>query len=152
MTHVYSLVVGCFQKYGLLRDINTIWWKLYIIIFECVFINEGIWQRGRKRGRAELFKREQRVCDAFWGRIRDHTFPLTVCCSRTTRCIRVLKNFIKPYIFLKQGHSNARVALTRHWNRMWNTIFPIRCTERRPRPGRFFTMVVCMGNTYPYEI
>ena len=75
MTHVLSLVVGCFQKYGL-RTINTIWWKLYIIIFECVFINERIRRRDRKRGRAVLFKREQRVCDAFWGRIRDHTYCL----------------------------------------------------------------------------
>ena len=72
MTHVLSLVVGCFQKYGL-RTINTIWWKLYIIIFECVFINERIRRWDRKRGRAVLFKREQRVCDAFWGRIHDYT-------------------------------------------------------------------------------
>ena len=92
MTHGHSLVVGYFQKYGL-HTINTIWWKLnlYIIIFQCVFINERIWQRGRKHGRAVLFKREQRVCDALWGRIRDHILvpTLTFCCCRTTRCIRV---------------------------------------------------------------
>jgi hypothetical protein len=31
------------------------------------------------------------------------------------RKLRVLKkNFIKPYIWLKQGHSNARIDLTHH--------------------------------------
>jgi hypothetical protein len=58
MTHVLSLVVGCFHKYGLRTIIYTIWWTLYIIIFQCVFINERIWQRGRKGGGAVLFKRE----------------------------------------------------------------------------------------------
>jgi hypothetical protein len=77
MTHGHSLVVGYFQKYGL-HTIATIWWKLYIIIFQCDFINERIWHWGRKRGRAVLFKREQRVCDASWWRIPDHTFKLTV--------------------------------------------------------------------------
>jgi hypothetical protein len=42
----------------------------------------------------------------------EFVITLTVCCGLTTRCIRVLKNFIKPYIWLKQGHSNARVART----------------------------------------
>ena len=77
---------------------------------------------------------DMRLCDAFWGRIRDHTISVR-CRGHTTRCIRVLTKLYKTvynYIWLQQGHSNARVALTNRWNRMWNTIFPIRGTERRP--------------------
>ena len=31
----------------------------------------------------------------------------TVCCGRTTRCIRVEQNVMKLYLFRKQGHSTG---------------------------------------------